>query len=68
MATMPEEDEPQPTARERVTKAVIIPVERNHIPILLSVAAGAGSLAPFPFGPVVAVTCVMAAFGIARKR
>lgn len=69
MATIPEDDEPQATVAQRVTRAVTTPVDRwNRSVTLLAVAAGAGSLAPDPLGAIVAVACVIAASDVARKR
>ena len=68
MATLPLDDEPTPTPVQRVTRAVVQPIQHNHVAALLAVAAGAGSTAPLPFGVIVAMTCVMAAFGIAKRK
>lgn len=68
MATLPEEEDPPQTVVERVKHAVVVPVERNHSTVLLALAAGAGSTAPFPFGIVVAGACVLAAAGMSKRK
>jgi len=69
MATIPAENEPQQTVTERVARALAPVTAASRRPLaLLAVAAGAGSLAPDPFGVIVAMACVIAASDIARKR
>lgn len=68
MPVVPDEEEaPQPLSA-RVTRAVVEPVRHNRIPAALAVAAGAGSLAPDPFGVMVAAVLVAAAWDAGRKR
>lgn len=69
MATMPAEDEAPQPVRERVARAVERAASPSRRPLaLLAVAAGAGSLAPDPFGLIVAMTCVIAASDLAKRR
>lgn len=68
MPVVPDEEEaPQPLV-SRVTRAMAEPVRHNRIPAALAVAAGAGSLAPDPFGVIVAAVLVAAAWDAGRKR
>lgn len=69
MPTIPDLDPERQTTVERVARAVVEPLER--IPpamAALTVAAGAGSTAPDPFGVIVAAVLVPAAWYFARKR
>lgn len=68
MATLPEEEEQPQPVRERVIHAVTAPVERNRTLVVLAIAAGAGATAPLPFGVIVAMASVVAAFELAKKR
>ena len=69
MATMPAEDEERQTTVERVTRALApVTTPQRRTLALLAVAAGAGSLAPDPFGVLTAMACVIAASDLARKR
>lgn len=69
MATQPDPEEaPQPTS-ERIARALTKPItERPRGAVLLTVAAASGSLAPFPFGMIVAGACVLAAFELSRRK
>lgn len=69
MPTVPADPEAPPPARERVREVIVSPIERTP-PLLaaLSIAAGAGSLAPEPFGVIVASVLVPAAWYAARRK
>jgi hypothetical protein len=69
MATIPDEDEQPQATVERVARAVAAPIERTP-PVLagLAVAAGAGSLAPDPFGVIVAAVLIPVAWSLAKRR
>jgi hypothetical protein len=66
LATIPEDDTPQPTVAQRVRKTVTL--ESHRRPWTLLVIAAAGSFAPDPAGAVIAMACVIAASDLARKR
>ena len=69
MPTMPDPDEPRQATSERVARALRPVTAASNRPLaLLVAAAGAGSLAPDPFGVIVAMACVIAASDLARKR
>lgn len=68
MATLDEDDEPQPTTAQRITRTVTAPVERHHRIAPLLIAAGAGTFAPDPAGAVIAVACVIAAADMSRRK
>lgn len=69
MATLAEADEPQQTVTERVTRVVTAPVDRwNRSITLVAIAAGAGTFAPQPAALILAMTLVIAASDLARKR
>ena len=69
MATLPDEDEERQTTVQRVSRALAPVTSPSRRPLaLLAVAAGAGSLAPDPFGVLVAMACVIAASDLAKKR
>lgn len=69
MPTMPDEEPDKQATVERIASAIVSPIERTP-PVLaaLAVAAGAGSLAPDPFGVIVAAVLVPAAWYVARRR
>jgi hypothetical protein len=69
MATIPDEDEkPQPTG-ERIARALASPVtQRPPGAVLLTAAAILGSLAPDPWGAIVAGISVLVAFELAKRR
>ena len=69
MPTMPPADEAPQTTTERVARALAPVTAASNRPLaLLAVAAGAGSVAPDPFGVIVAMACVIAASDLARRR
>ena len=69
MPTIPEDDVERQTTTERVARALRPVTAPSNRPLaLLAAAAGAGSLAPDPFGVIVAMACVVAASDIARRR
>jgi hypothetical protein len=69
VATIPDPDEEPQSTAERVARAVTSPIERTPPALAgLAVAAGAGSLAPDPFGVIVAAVLVPVAWQLARKR
>ncbi len=69
MATMPSEDEERQTTTQRVSRALApVATPQRRTLALITVAAGAGSLAPDPFGVLTAMACVIAASDLARKR
>ena len=70
MATLPNNDDETPqTTVERVSRALApVATPQRRTLALLTVAAGAGSLAPDPFGLLTAMACVIAASDLARKR
>lgn len=69
MATAPEVEEPQPTSRDRIRRAVTAPVSDRARPItLLAISAGLATLAPIPFGGLAAALLVLVAADYARKR
>lgn len=69
MPTIPAEEKPRQDTRERIVRAVTAPItERPRGIALLAAAGGAGSLAPDPFGVIVAMLCVVIASDLARKR
>ncbi len=66
---MPDNEPEHQTTTERVARALAPVTAASNRPLaLLVVAAGAGSLAPDPFGVLVAMACVIAASDIARRR
>jgi hypothetical protein len=64
-----ETDERQPIA-ERVARAVTAPLQStsNRVVAYLAAAAGAGSLAPDPFGVIVAALLVAVAWDAGRRK
>lgn len=68
MATIAEEPETQLPLPERVARRVAEPVRSNRQAIAWAIAAGAGSLAPEPFGVVAVVAVVLACWDAARRR
>lgn len=69
MATLEAEEEAPQPRRERVARALapVTAPQRRTLAILV-VAAGAGSLAPDPFGVLTAMACVIAASDLAKRR
>ena len=68
MPVIPDTEEPPQPVVARVTRALVEPVKHNRIPAALALAAGAGSLAPDPFGVIVAAVLVAAAWDAGRRR
>lgn len=69
MPTMPDDVEEGQSTVERVARAIVAPVtDRPRGLALVAIAGGAGSLAPSPFGVIVAMLCVVIASDLARKR
>lgn len=68
MPLVPEEPERPPTPVERVSRVIIAPVADHRAVIALAVAAGAGSFAADPFGPLVAALLVVVAWDAGRRK
>jgi hypothetical protein len=68
LATIPEDEAPQPTVAQRITATVTAPVERHRSIAPLLIAAGAGTFAPDPAGALIAMACVIAAADMSRRK
>lgn len=68
MPLIPEAEEPAQPVVARVTRAVVEPIRHNRVPAALATAAGAGSLAPEPFGVIVAAVLVAVAWDSGRRK
>lgn len=66
MATVPDEDPVEQTTKARVAEAIRHLERRDWSSAWLVIAAGAGSLAPFPANVIAAACCVLAS--LERRR
>lgn len=69
MATIPEDDEPEAEPlRERIARVAAAPTrDRNRPVTLLAISAALASLAPLPFGGIVAALLVIVAFDRGKR-